>query len=63
MLTLVTGDAMFCQRDLSQQIINDQGHYLLFVKENQPTLLNDIKMAFAPSAEGAFSPSAAANLG
>jgi hypothetical protein len=60
---LVTGDAMFCQRDLSQQIINDKGHYLWFVKENQPTLLNDIKMAFAPSAEGAFSPSAAANLG
>jgi DDE_Tnp_1-associated len=60
---LVTGDAMFCQRDLSQQIINDKGHYLWFVKENQPTLLNDIKMAFAPSVEGAFSPSAAANLG
>jgi hypothetical protein len=60
---LVTGDAMFCQRDLSQQIIHDKGHYLWFVKENQPTLLNDIKMAFAPSVEGAFSPSAAANLG
>src|SRR5262249_18016478 len=40
---LVTGDAMFCQRDLSQQIIDAQGHYLWFVKENQPTLLNDIK--------------------
>ena len=60
---LFTGDAMFCQRDLSQQVINEKGHYLWFVKENQPTLLNDIKMAFAPSVEGAFSPSAAANLG
>ncbi len=60
---LVTGDAMFCQRDLSQQVINQKGHYLWFVKENQPTLVNDIKMAFAPSVEGAFSPSAAANLG
>jgi hypothetical protein len=60
---LVTGDAMFCQRDLSQQVLNEKGHYLWFVKENQPTLLNDIKMAFAPSVEGAFSPSAAANLG
>jgi DDE_Tnp_1-associated len=60
---LVTGDAMFCQRDLSQQVINEKGHYLWFVKENQPTLLNDIKMAFAPSVEGAFSPSATANLG
>jgi hypothetical protein len=60
---LVTGDAMFCQRDLSQQILHDKGHYLWFVKENQPTLLNDIKMAFAPSVEGAFSPSATTNLG
>jgi hypothetical protein len=60
---LVTGDAMFCQRDLSQQVIDAQGHYLWFVKENQPTLLHDIKAAFAPSVEGAFSPSTATNLG
>jgi hypothetical protein len=53
---LVTGDAMFCQRDLSQQIIEANGHYLWFVKDNQPTLLNDIKAAFDPSAETAFSP-------
>jgi hypothetical protein len=59
---LITGDAMFCQRDLSQQIVDAKGHYLWFVKENQPTLLADIRAAFAPSAEGAFSPSAAANL-
>jgi DDE_Tnp_1-associated len=53
---LVTGDAMFCQRDLSQQIIDAHGHYFWFVKDNQPTLLNDIKAAFAASAEAAFSP-------
>jgi DDE_Tnp_1-associated/Transposase DDE domain len=53
---LVTGDAMFCQRDLSQQIIDAHGHYLWFVKDNQPTLVNDIKVAFAASAEAAFSP-------
>jgi DDE_Tnp_1-associated/Transposase DDE domain len=53
---LITGDAMFCQRDLSQQIIDAHGHYLWFVKENQPTLLNDIKSAFAASVEAAFSP-------
>jgi hypothetical protein len=52
----VTGDAMFCQRDLSQQIIDAHGHYLWFVKDNQPTLLNDIKAAFAASVEAAFSP-------
>jgi hypothetical protein len=59
---LITGDAMFCQRDLSQQVLDAKGHYLWFVKENQPTLLADIQAAFAPSAEGAFSPSAAADL-
>jgi DDE_Tnp_1-associated/Transposase DDE domain len=53
---LVTGDAMFCQRDLSQQIIDADGHYLWFVKENQPTLLSDIKAEFAASVEAAFSP-------
>jgi hypothetical protein len=53
---LVTGDAMFCQRDLSQQVIDAGGHYLWFVKENQPTLLHDIQTAFAASVEAAFSP-------
>lgn len=56
---VVTGDAIFCQRDLSQQIIDAKGHFLWFVKENQPTLLRDIEATFAPSVEGAFSPSTA----
>jgi hypothetical protein len=60
---LITGDAMFCQRDFCQQVIDARGDYLVFVKDNQPTLLRDIQMAFAPPAEGAFSPSAATNLG
>src|SRR5262249_4465141 len=42
---VVTGDAMFCQRDLSQQILDAQGHFLWFVKDNQPTLLGDIEAA------------------
>jgi hypothetical protein len=60
---LVTGDAIFCQRDLSRQVLDAGGHYLWFVKENQPTLLHDIQTAFAASVEAAFSPEAAANLG
>ena len=59
---LVTGDAIFCQRNFCRQVIDAEGDYLVFVKDNQPTLLNDIRMAFAPPAEGAFSPSAATNL-
>jgi DDE_Tnp_1-associated len=59
---VVTGDAILCQRDLSQQVIDAQGHFLWFVKANQPTLLQDIEAAFAPSTAGAFSPSAATVL-
>ena len=46
---MVTGDAMFCQRDLSRQVVDAGGHYLWFVKDNQLTLLRDIE-AVAPSA-------------
>jgi DDE family transposase len=53
---LVTGDAIFCQRDLSRQILDAGGHYLWFVKENQPTLLHDIQTAFAAPVAAAFSP-------
>jgi len=60
---LITGDAMFCQRDFCQQIIDAGGDYLVFVKENQPTLCNDIATAFTPGSDGAFSPSATAPLG
>lgn len=60
---LITGDAIFCQRDFCQQVIDAGGDYLVFVKDNQPTLLHDIQVAFAPAAEGAFSPSAATDLG
>jgi hypothetical protein len=49
---LVTGDSMFCQRDLSQQIIDSGGHYLWVVKDNQPTLKEAIEAEFQP----AFSP-------
>ncbi len=59
---VITGDAMFCQRDLSRQIIDSGGHYLWVVKDNQPTLLADIQAAMAPQADGSFSPSAAPAL-
>jgi hypothetical protein len=60
---LITGDAMFCQRDFCRQVLDAGGHYLVFVKENQPTLLHDIEAAFAPTTTRAFSPAAAADLG
>lgn len=45
---VVTGDAMFAQRNLSVQIVKGGGDYLWKVKENQPELLDDIKTLFNP---------------
>lgn len=53
---VITGDAMFCQRDVCQQILEQEGHYFFEVKENQPTLLEDIRTAFEPREREAFSP-------
>lgn len=49
---LVTGDAMFCQRDLCQQIVQDGGHYFFVVKDNQPSLKEALEADFRPG----FSP-------
>jgi predicted transposase YbfD/YdcC len=43
---VVTGDAMFTQRDLSAQIVEAGGHYLWKVKDNQPRLRADIERLF-----------------
>jgi len=60
---LVTADAMFTHRDFCQAVRDRGGHYLAFVKDNQPTLLHDIQAALASEAPEAFSPSAAALVG
>ena len=49
---VITGDAMFCQRDLCQQIVDSGGDYLVMVKDNQPELKAAISAEFEPS----FSP-------
>jgi len=40
---LVTIDAMGCQREIAEQIVEQKGDYLLAVKENQPTLYAEIE--------------------
>jgi hypothetical protein len=55
---LITGDAMFCQRDLSRKIRAKRGDYLWPVKDNQPDMLAAIEDAFddagtSPSPAGA----------
>lgn len=39
----VTIDAMGCQRDIAQKIIDRDGHYVLALKGNQGTLQEDVK--------------------
>jgi hypothetical protein len=51
---VIIGDAMFCQREVCQRILDSGGEYFVVVKENQPTLLRDVQLAFAKSE--AFSP-------
>lgn len=43
---VITGDAMFCQRDLSRKIRAKKGDYLWPVKDNQPDLRAAIEDAF-----------------
>lgn len=45
---VMTGDALLCQRNLCQDVMNAQGDYLLIVKENQPSLWSDIRLLFDP---------------
>jgi hypothetical protein len=49
---VVTGDAIFCQREVCQQVIDDGGHYFFVIKDNQPTLKEAIEAEF----QAAFSP-------
>jgi DDE_Tnp_1-associated/Transposase DDE domain len=57
---VVTGDALFCHRDVCDQVLEGGGDYRWTVKDNQPQLHFDIAALFAESA--AFSPLPAAAL-
>jgi predicted transposase YbfD/YdcC len=45
---IITGDALYAQRELSEQIGKAGGDYVWTVKGNQPTLRADIEQLFAP---------------
>ncbi len=61
---LIVGDAAFCQRDVCEKLLEDEGEYLLVVKDNQPNLHRAAQQAFViprafsplPSAAGTGSP-------
>lgn len=43
---VLTGDALYCQRNLCEQVLAGGGDYLLVVKANQPTLYEDLRLLF-----------------
>lgn len=45
---VVTGDAAFCQRNLSRAVVEAGGHFLWKIDANQPTLLADVEAACEP---------------
>jgi len=51
---LVTIDAMGCQKEIAAKIRERGGDYLLAVKDNQPTLLQDIQDCFSQAFETKF---------
>src|SRR5208282_6786603 len=44
---VVTIDALGCQKEIAQQILDAHGQYLLQVKENQPMLHQKLRVLFA----------------
>src|SRR3954451_22989982 len=42
--TIVTVDALNCQRDIARQIVDQDGDYVLALKGNQGTLHNDVRL-------------------
>src|SRR5215510_12966080 len=47
---VVTTDAMGCQKEVAQTIVEGGGEYILAVKANQPTLHAELQAAFATAA-------------
>ncbi len=45
---VLTGDALYCQRCLCSALLQAGGDYLFLVKGNQPQLLEDLRLLFAP---------------
>ena len=49
---VITADALYCQRNLCQQIVDAGGDYLILVKANQPELFTDLQLLFDPPTPG-----------
>ena len=51
---VITIDAMGCQRSIAQKITQGGGNYILALKENQPTLYEDVKLLLDDAIENKF---------
>ncbi len=51
---VVTGDALYCQRQLCERIVCEGGDYLLIVKGNQKSLYEDIEFCFEEPLSGKY---------
>lgn len=61
--TVVTSDAMGCQRQICKDIIAKGGHYLIAVKDNQPTLFENVIAQIEETFEKGHSQTFATNKG
>ena len=43
---VIVGDAAYCERDICETIVNNEGDYLLLVKDNQPNLHRAAQQSF-----------------
>jgi predicted transposase YbfD/YdcC len=51
---LVSIDAMGCQKEIAEQIVERKGDYLLALKENQPTLFRQVEELFGKALDEDF---------
>ena len=52
--SVVTADALNCQKEIARQIVDQGGDYVLAVKANQPTLHEDVKLFFEDALSEGF---------
>ncbi|MBK1725241.1 ISAs1 family transposase [Thiocystis violacea] len=50
----ITADALLTQRKIAQHVVERGAHYVFIAKDNQPTLIADIRLHFAERGEADF---------
>ena len=48
---IITADAMHCQKETVEKIIDNQGDYVIGLKTNQPVMHDEIKLYLGASCE------------